>query len=271
MAFAYLNPQGRIWQANGLNYLLFPQDLPPEDSLCSVKALHPDIPQKTPASNKSPSSSRHYSSPRPLGSREQGSVHAPDLDLSGQENKRPKARSDNSSGWQASSPESWPGLWQEQFQRTHKGLFAWTYMDLGMDLLSAAKGGKEDTVASDMSLRKLRSQCLRKLFADLSHPVGTHTFWPVALPDEDRETCLPNLDCFWSGLDHLNCRGVIFMGKKAASAAMGTDDLKPLTQQFKFGKLVWILWEPQEIARNLKVYNTVLPFLKRSLGQFIRG
>lgn len=280
MAFSYLSPQGRIWQANGLNYLLYPQDLSTLEGMCTLKSqdfnllpkkrfMEKPLSQGEEPQSRQPASGGVYSRSADAARAERSRVQAPTAANAEQSGTGQNSAS-KSSGRKGSPPETWPQPWQRQLARTQKALFAWTYMDLGLDLLNGSKERKEDISEPEQAGRKMRSQCMRKLFSDLSHPLGTHTFWPIALPDNGSKTYLPNIDCFWSGLDKLGCRGVIFMGKKAASAAMGTDDLKPLSQLFKFGKLVWILWEPDEIARNPKVYSAVLPFLRRSLGQFIR-
>lgn len=251
MAFAYLNPASRLWQANGLNYLLFPQDLPAEQSLlienssakragapkANSTRVKPTLPQAKPMPEKA-------------------------VKPGGMERKTPGA-------WQPLPVDAWPEEWRKQLARSKKGRFAWTYMDLGADLLQGKSQdfGEEGQEAAE---RQLRAQCLRKLFADLGHPAGTHTFWPIALPKPEEKRIIANTDCFWSGLSQLECRGVVIMGSAAAQAALGTKDLKPLSQLFKFGKLVWILWEAHVIAANPVAYSKVLAFLRRSLSNFIR-
>lgn len=254
MAFAYLNLPGRIWQANGLNYILSAGQpgLNPEsrDSASVIGAKAPnERPQTRPAAQ---------------GLQKSGSMDSP-----GQKSARDIAPSRI---WKPLPLEKWPAQWQRQLSRTRKGRFAWTYMDLGADLLSS--NFENDGSGSQEEARKLRgqrAQCLRKIFADLGHPAGTHTFWPIAIPDNADSNEEPvNTDCFWSGLERLECRGVIIMGSPAAYAAMGTKDLKPLSQLFKFGKLVWILWEAHVLGANPVVYSKAITFLRRSLANFIR-
>lgn len=248
MAFAYLNFPGRIWRLAGLNYLLYPQDIRNNVNLSGNPAKVEVVPV-----------SGQGSSPRPKF------VHPP-----APEAKREKTPDPRVGSWKATPREAWPVQWQKQLGMSKKGRFAWTYMDLGNDLLSVHRASAEEDEELQTQ-RKQRGQCLRKLFADLAHPAGTHTFWPIALPETpDNGKAVVNAECFWSGLEHLQCRGVIIMGSAAAYAAMGTRDIRPLSQLFKFGKLVWILWDADVIYANPVVYNKVVVFLRRSLANFIR-
>ena len=250
MAFASLNPASRLWRANGLNYVLFPQDLPVEQSMLADNSLSKRQAALTGAS------------PQPWP------TEAPVRPIPEKAVKPVAMERKASSAWQPLPLGAWPEQWRKQLAKSRKGRFAWTYMDLGSDLLQAKMSPKEGE--EEGSERQLRSQCLRKLFVDLGHPAGTHTFWPIALPQRQEEGLIVNTECFWSGLSQLECRGVVIMGSAAAQAALGTRDLKPLSQLFKFGKLVWILWEAHVIAANPIAYSKVLAFLRRSLSNFIR-
>lgn len=240
MAFAYLSLPGRIWRANGLNYILFPEDLPQAEGLCA------------PARNRPPA--KPASQPRPFIKKEERPGGAP---------------SKTAQSWTPPPIETWPDYWQKQFHLTRKGRFAWTYMHLGSDL-SAGRAQDVSKNPEEAERRNLRGLCLRNLFADLGHPAGTHAFWPIAPPFPEGGEPAPNAECFWSGLDKLGCKGVIIMGSPAAYAAMGTRELKPLDKFFKFRKHIWILWEPDVIVSNQVVYNKTVAFLKRALGQFAR-
>lgn len=245
MAFAYLNLPGRIWRDNGLKYLLSPEDLPQERGLCASPKLN--ISEfKTNFSPKPKAPKSIFQAP----TKEEKPSHAQDR-----------------SAWKALPLESWPEQWQKQFSCTRKGRFAWTYMDLGSDLLM----GREKKRPTDPgNLIDERRKCLSRLLKDLGHPGGTHTFWPVAMPQSEGGDLVANSECFWSGLSKLECRGVIIMGSLAAQAVMETQDIKPLDHLFKFGQLVWILWEPHVIISKPEVYGKALAFLKSSLGKFVR-
>ena len=256
MAFARLSQASRIWLANGLGSLLAPGDLPPGQSLLDwrgedprqAKAPPQAIRQRPPSQGQAWEQARATRQPQPLAP--QPAPEAP--------RKTP--------AWRLLPLEEWPAQWRERLAQSRKGRFAWTYMDLGADLLRRGAGDEEGEAASQ---RRLRGDCLRRLFADLGHPGGTHAFWPIALPDQNGALA-PNVDCFWSGLERLECRGVVILGSQAAQAALGTKDLKPLTQLFKCGKLVWILWEAHVMAGNPAAYAKALAFLRRSLANFIR-
>lgn len=241
MAFAYLSFPGRIWRANGLNYILSSNDLPQAGGLRA-------------AGQDRPLAAAPSSQPRPFTKKEEKPEGEP---------LKP------AQSWAPRPIEAWPDYWQKQFSLTRKGRFAWTYMNLGSDL-HAGRARNVSENPEEAERRKLRGLCLRNLIADLGHPAGTHAFWPIAPPFPEGGDPVPNAECFWSGLDKLGCKGVIIMGSPAAYAAMGTRELKPLDNFFKFRKHIWILWEPNVIVSNQVAYSKTLAFLKRALGRLLR-
>ena len=67
MAFAPVNPLAAPWQARGLDWLLMPEDLPPELSLCVMPDAVPAAPVRRPqAAEQAPETAAPVRSWRPL-------------------------------------------------------------------------------------------------------------------------------------------------------------------------------------------------------------
>lgn len=269
MAFAYLNPQAAPWRALGVRYLLAPSDLPPELSLCAetAEALPPA------ASHAAPRPSAHAAPrcgvegaqaagrpgrvtapaarPRPPASAPAASV--PSASRPEQPPRAPTAPESSAASWQPLAPALWPAPWQERLARTRPGLVAWTYWHLGSDLQDGAQPGKAE-----------RGAFFRRIFQDLGHPQGTHTFWPVCLPAEAGEP-QANADIFWSGLQALRSRGVIIMGSVAARAAGLPGKLEPLSHRRFRGRLVWILRDVDNMIGDEARYVQMRAFLRNAL------
>lgn len=274
MAFAYLNPQSAPWRRLGVHYLLAPADLPPELSLTVEEEGMPSagrapvsrgggqIPSRprrgeqggglpprataptAPTASSAPSAPSAPSA-RP-SSRASASASAPP--------SRPvPAAGATEEAWRPLAPALWPAPWQERLARTRPGQVAWTYWQLGGDLCHAQQAGRSE-----------RGAFFRRILQDLGHPQGTHTFWPVCLPDADGEA-RANADVFWSGLQALRSRGVIIMGSAAARAAALPGRLEPLTHRMFRGRLVWILRDVDNMLGDEARYAQMLAFLRNAL------
>lgn len=232
MAFEIINPAASAWLANGLTHILFPEDQLEELGRPREKEP-PKARVEKPASAIIP--------PR-------------------QPEARPAmpGKTGTAPAWQPLPMENWPAIWQERFRNTKRGKIAWTYWNLGPDLL-AGKSRADDPHAAQ---RAERSQFMRRLLKDLAKPAGTHTFWPAHLdpgPDPVIESAL-----FWSGVTALGCRSVIIMGSRTARPLLNQSGLMPLSQVREKGHLVWILrdidgFPPAE-------YERMLVFLKQRLA-----
>ena len=242
MAFAPVTPLAAPWQARGLDWLLMPEDLPPELSLCVM----PDAVPAAPVRRPQPAAPRAPRPVRPLPSQlqqeGQGSapaapaqavrqggapVASPAPAAPAPEQRRPSRPQSAEQApetaasvrsWRPLPPHVWPAVWQERLSRTRQGRVVWTYWNLGPDLCEAQAPGKAQ-----------RSAFFRRLMQDLAYPAGTSTFWPACLPDpdampaspapaegEDRPRYQPNADVFWSGVQALHARAVVVMGSVAA-------------------------------------------------------
>lgn len=296
MAFAPVNPLAAPWQARGLDWLLMPEDLPPELSLCVM----PDAVPAAPVRRPQPAAPRAPRPVRPLPSQlqqeGQGSASAAPAQAVRQggapvaspapaapapEQRRParpqaaeQAPETASSvrSWRPLPPHVWPAVWQERLSRTRQGRVVWTYWNLGPDLCEAQAPGKAQ-----------RSAFFRRLMQDLAYPAGTSTFWPACLPDpdamsaspapaegEDRPRYQPNADVFWSGVQALHARAVVVMGSVAARALGLPAGVRPLQQLRHRGTLVWVLWDVEFLLDEPQRYAAMLAFVRRALQQISR-
>ena len=296
MAFAPVNPLAAPWQARGLDWLLMPEDLPPELSLCVM----PDAVPAAPVRRPQPAAPRAPRPVRPLPSQlqqeGQGSASAAPAQAVRQggapvaspapaapapEQRRP-ARPQAAEqapetaapvrSWRPLPPHGWPAVWQERLSRTRQGRVVWTYWNLGPDLCEAQAPGKAQ-----------RSAFFRRLMQDLAYPAGTSTFWPACLPDpdampaspapaegEDRPRYQPNADVFWSGVQALHARAVVVMGSVAARALGLPAGVRPLQQLRHRGTLVWVLWDVEFLLDEPQRYAAMLAFVRRALQQISR-
>ena len=296
MAFAPVNPLAAPWQARGLDWLLMPEDLPPELSLCVM----PDAVPAAPVRRPQPAAPRAPRPVRPLPSQlqqeGQGSASAAPAQAVRQggapvaspapaapapEQRRP-ARPQAAEqapetaapvrSWRPRPPHVWPAVWQERLSRTRQGRVVWTYWNLGPDLCEAQAPGKAQ-----------RSAFFRRLMQDLAYPAGTSTFWPACLPDpdampaspapaegEDRPRYQPNADVFWSGVQALHARAVVVMGSVAARALGLPAGVRPLQQLRHRGTLVWVLWDVEFLLDEPQRYAAMLAFVRRALQQISR-
>lgn len=296
MAFAPVNPLAAPWQARGLDWLLMPEDLPPELSLCVM----PDAVPAAPVRRPQPAAPRAPRPVRPLPSQlqqeGQGSASAAPAQAVRQggapvaspapaapapEQRRPSRpqpaeqapeTAASVRSWRPLPPHVWPAVWQERLSRTRQGRVVWTYWNLGPDLCEAQAPGKAQ-----------RSAFFRRLMQDLAYPAGTSTFWPACLPDpdampaspapaegEDRPRYQPNADVFWSGVQALHARAVVVMGSVAARALGLPAGVRPLQQLRHRGTLVWVLWDVEFLLDEPQRYAAMLAFVRRALHQISR-
>lgn len=296
MAFASVNPLAAPWQARGLDWLLMPEDLPPELSLCVMPDAVPaaSVRRPQPAAPRAPRPVRPL--PSQLQQEGQGSASAAPAQAVRQggapvaspapaapapEQRRP-ARPQAAEqapetaapvrSWRPLPPHVWPAVWQERLSRTRQGRVVWTYWNLGPDLCEAQAPGKAQ-----------RSAFFRRLMQDLAYPAGTSTFWPACLPDpdampaspapvegEDRPRYQPNADVFWSGVQALHARAVVVMGSVAARALGLPAGVRPLQQLRHRGTLVWVLWDVEFLLDEPQRYAAMLAFVRRALQQISR-
>ncbi len=163
--------------------------------------------------------------------------------------------------WQPLPVRMWPPHWQAMSQSARKGKVAWTYLKLGYDLSGRTLAGE------DGAAKSARSVFLRKILGDLRHAQGTHTFWPVCLPEDEADADTGEL--FWSGLRFLGCRGAVIMGSATATRVLPKGGLKPLMQLRHRGHIVWILRDIDSLVAAPDNYRRMLAFLRNAIGPFL--
>ena len=243
MAFADLNFKEAVWSAQGLKYILLPEDA----------AISLYTPRSGSKLREIPKFSRNEAQKfvrqevqKPIQPTPDPAIPRPDAPPAS-----PRVRT--------VPQEEWPKPWADLLARTSRGKLAWTYWQLGSDLLPGQMdGGQEEA-------RKNRGAFMRQFFRDLGYGKGTHTFWPSALPDQETGEMTFSSDIFWSGLRRLGCRGSIVMGSEAAGRLLGTVNLKPMTARMVDGQRVWILWSIDTLLASPETYKRALGFLRRAL------
>jgi hypothetical protein len=157
--------------------------------------------------------------------------------------------------WRPVPRNQWPVSWQERFAATRRGRLVWTYRELGQDMCL-----KPDARRRDL---------FQRLIADLAHPPGTHTFFPVCLPrscaQDDPPAVTHNAGIFWSALGELEARGVLVMGAEAVKILGLENDMHLWSMARLRGFFVWRLPEADAVANDEKFYSTLLEFLRTAL------
>ena len=172
--------------------------------------------------------------------------------------------------WLPLPPHVWPAPWQTRLEQTRPGPVLWTYWNLGPDLCDPQTPGRLE-----------RRQFLQRLLQDLGHPAGTHTFWPSCLPPDPAalpitepqgqdNAYVANPDVFWSGAMQLKARGVVVMGSAAARALALPGGLRPPQQIRHRGKIVWVLWDVDNLLQIDQRYASMLALLRDALRHFLR-
>lgn len=290
MAFALVNPVNALWQQRGLTCLLMPQGF---DAFAAQEAAADVRPQPSAqaAPRQAQAGTAHPGWQRPK--RGDGQQHAapqraqrPNVPNAQQSSPTPHAPTSQASGahvpdgahastqdaghaapWLPLPPHVWPAPWQARLKQTRPGPVLWTYWNLGADLCDPQAPGRQE-----------RRLFLQRLLHDLGHPAGTHTFWPSCLPPDAEAAPMqaqasgyaPNADVFWSGAGQLQARGVVVMGSAAASAVGLPGGLRPPQQVRHRSKLVWVLWDVDNLLHSDQRYASMLALLRDALRRFVR-
>lgn len=156
--------------------------------------------------------------------------------------------------------EQWPVAWRDLLSRTAPGApLLWTYWALGDDLC-----GRPDAQ---------RRQLLRHILGALSMPRGTHSFWPVALPDPapDADGALKaDAPLFHAGLQRLAPRCVLLMGSRALKTAAPGLALRPFQQVHHRGRLFIVLPDMDMLLQDPARAEALIAYLRPTLGPFGR-
>lgn len=262
MTYSALNIRGKIWNNTGLKYLILPQGktvahLNQGQAANNSKVNASSALNNQTANNNLSKNAREKPHPFVNASLNNSRPHyakdyahllkKPDIKPLIPEKK-----------WTLISPESWPLFWRNIYDKTKKGKIAWTYWDLGRDLLF---GGNSSNPEENERCKK-RGQLLRKLFKDLNTH-GQNVLWPVAVPENAQsQNNAINLDIYWSGLRYFGCRAVVLMGSPVAWPILEQKNLKPFTAITKNGYHIWILRDIEALVSNDDFYASSIRLLK---------
>ena len=300
MAFALVNPITALWQRRGLTSLLMPDGY---DAFAApqqpARALSGSGPARV-ASAPAHAGPAHAGQPRERHAWQQNRQQPNEASAQqGQQQNQPnsvrqQARPQNPAqplpnadraahqpadlpaeqgkpaAWLPLPPHVWPAPWQTRLAQARPGPVLWTYWNLGPDLCDPQTPGRLE-----------RRQFLQRLLQDLGHPSGTHTFWPSCLPPDPEALPMPNntqgqntyvanADVFWSGAMQLKARGVVVMGSAAAHAVGLPGGLRPPQQLRHRGKLVWVLWDVDNLLQIDQRYASMLALLREALRHMMR-
>ena len=288
MAFAFVNPVSALWQRRGLTTLLMPEGynafaaLRQEQAHAAPGSASPRPRPAQPQRERQPW--QHSGQQPPVADAHAGATHGTQP---GQRPATPSGRPAAQAGqheavqppqtastgtaapWLPLPPHVWPAPWQARLEHTRPGPVLWTYWNLGPDLCDPHAPGRLE-----------RRQFLQRLLQDLGHPAGTHTFWPACLPPDpaalptgdphEAAAYAANPDVFWSGAMQLKARGVVVMGSAAASAVALPGGLRPPLQIRHRGKLVWVLWDVDNLLQFDQRYASMLALLREALRHILR-
>ncbi|MDR2055004.1 MAG: hypothetical protein LBQ10_03930 [Desulfovibrio sp.] len=172
--------------------------------------------------------------------------------------QRKKDRPRNIAGpaaWQPVPRNLWPDPWQERLAATRRGRVVWTYWELGQDICRQPNA--------------LRRNFFQRLIADLAHPAGTHTFFPVCLPQARAQDApsavMHDAGIFWSALRLLGARGLLVMGAEAVKILGLEKDMPLWSMARQHGFFVWRLPEADVVVNEEKLYPALLEFLRAAL------
>ena len=300
MAFALVNPVSALWQRRGLTSLLMPDGYDafaaPQDSARALSGNGPRVqPAHAHAGQSQPGASQpgqprerqtwqqsrqqatsgQTNQTQANQARQQAQAHAPvptehAAHNTGQHTGDQATDHAKAAAWLPLPPHVWPSPWQTRLEQTRPGPVLWTYWNLGPDMCDPQTPGRLE-----------RRQFLQRLLQDLGHPAGTHTFWPSCLPPDPAalptaepqvqdSAYMANPDVFWSGAMQLKARGVVVMGSAAARAVALPGGLRPPQQIRHRGKLVWVLWDVDNLLQFDQRYASMLALLRDALRHFLR-
>ena len=211
MAFEYITPSTAFWLQTGLKYILAPINIPQEETAPEAKAGRQD--------GKLPKMA--------VG----GGDKQPVLSATAEQKSAFRA-------WQPLPRENLPENWRLRLEKTRAGLAAWTYLDLAADL------GEEARDDIQQQSRQLRKNFMQSLIRELGQPVGTHTFWPCVMREND--AFVANSEAFWSGLRWLGCRILFVFGKNALEACGLSAPLSPVYR----ATLICVLEDLEKLATS---------------------
>ncbi len=269
MAHADINPFFLSWQQRGVEFLLSQETVSPERSLCHAKehkAVQRKRVQYTSEERQrgavaSGQSAQRMQSAQPQAAQRTGarsSYAKPQRPAPAQSvwqdphgNKIQKVTED-ACGCLA-QVTSLPTAWQERLEKTRPTPVLFSYWALGYDLYGQA----------DVNRRELLKKMIMQ---DLKQTGNAYSFWPVALPEEN--TLVANPAAFWAGLKHLQTRGLVLFGSKAAQAVGMANTVLAGTRSVHNNCHVLVVQDIDYVMQQPRYYQQMMSFLTSFLGQF---
>ncbi len=260
------------WHQQGIDFLLQDSAVPEQHSLCHAKSLHP-MPkpkmaqhnqhyeaQKARVQNSTPAA-QHY------GEQKTTTHQVTKSGTNFTSNQKIAAQTHTAAPAQITAPaksnrvsvpmEQWPHTWQERFRQTKPARVVWTYDTLGHDLCGQASN--------------TRRELLRDILKDLGHPSGTHSFWPISLPDgNEPQNLITNVPVFWAGVRQLEARVLIVLGQSAATT-LGYQAYDAPFKEFKSqDKLVFLTRDIETLIKKDHSYTLIIQYLRSHLRQYLQ-
>ena len=255
MAFGNLNTAATLWKNSGLKYLYYPDGIPARPDAVSQPAPV-NKPRIRPVSSSGANPARDA---RPLGVSRPNAVDAAPINtVSSSVASRKK--------WIPLPAEALPDDWRELIAKTKPATVAWTYLELGGDLLSGTIALPEE----EKKRVQARRNTLGALLKSLNHPGGTHTFAPLTPGVWNPENYTH--DYFFSALKILRCRGLIIFGSAAGEILFPEKNLRPLISWKREDLFVWLLRDLNALGGpENRYYKESALYLANSLRRFVRG
>ncbi len=248
MAFTNISTRDAFWQAQGLRHLLAAWDLQDFFTLPALNQV-----KKTEQSINEKKRDAHFNF---RNVRENNaSASAPTAKIN-----------ERKSGIHKQVPVALTGVWAELLRKTRPGRVAWTYSQLGADLLDSSQSSRQISNSAPETTLAQRRNLLKKFLQTLGHPSGTHTFWPYHLPANiyNTDSGIPanELDFFWSGIAHLGCRYLIILGAESANALFPKQPMEAKMKFFRHGVMIYFIWDIEYMLKDKNIFESAVDFLK---------
>ena len=259
MDFTDLSPTEAFWQSRGLKYLLTSEDLPEILAFTAYAAMPRASVRKQKAYGA-------YTKREQSHSFKTKDIEGKNIAYNVVECKIKSGEKNNG----RISQDALPKVWADLLQKSRPGRIAWTYYQLGADLLDSTQGVLP--AAKDMGENTLeqRRGLLKRFIQELGYPSGTHTFWPHHLSEDfygdDSDSIAREHDYFWRGISHLGCRYLIVLGSDSAAALFPKQKMEAKMKLFMNGLLIYFIGDIPSLLNNTIFFQSEVNFLKTELN-----
>lgn len=244
MAFADLSANAAIWKSAGLKYIYYPDGLPANSA--PPRLASPRVDENKKRFALPPSQARAAAAEKTASA-------------------TPATEARKPAPWTFVSQDSMPDAWRRSLNKINKGSVAWTYMELGSDLISSSLELTEE----EKKRFAARRGFIARILKDLGHPPGTHTFLPPAPGVWNASNFAA--DYFFSSLRILNCRGLLVFGSAVGGILFPEKRLRPLVSWTHGDLFVWVLRDINVLSEiDSPYYNESLAYLRDALRRFVR-